>query len=269
MNVYKEQLWPSGDRHELHFRQNNSDMPKTLVAPHWHEGYEILYIRRGWGRQQINAASMSFYPGEVVVICPGDIHATEALSPKGCDVDIVQFAEDALYTGERWHDVLVSGVLRPKDGYNQLFDAISRYSRDTQPGHDVLMSGLLRLLFGALIRSQHSEMTAHYSPEIEQVCAYLQQADTLQLEQTARRFGYSPEHFSRKFHEETFISFRKYCEKIRMRRAMNLLQDGTNSLEEIADQLGYGSTSSFIRAFKRVYGTTPNAYRSRRSAFSG
>lgn len=57
------------------------------------------------------------------------------------------------------------------------------------------------------------------------------------------------------------MPFHQYCEKLRMRRAAALLQNGPESLAEIADRLGYCSASSFIRAFKRAYGMTPHAYR--------
>ncbi len=189
MPVYEERIWLHADK-RLCFLQNNSDAPKTLVAPHWHEGYEILYIRRGWGEQRINAQILPFHLGEIVVICPGDIHATEALAPKGCEIDVV-----------------------------------------------------------------------HCSPVIREICDDLRIAETLSLEQTAKRFGYTPEHLSRKFRAETGVPFHQYCEKLRMRRAAALLQSGPESLAEIADRLGYCSASSFIRAFKRAYGMTPHAYR--------
>ena len=38
MPVYEERIWLHADK-RLCFLQNNSDAPKTLVAPHWHEGY--------------------------------------------------------------------------------------------------------------------------------------------------------------------------------------------------------------------------------------
>ena len=102
MPVYEERIWLHADKRPC-FLQNNSDAPKTLVAPHWHEGYEILYIRRGWGEQRINAQVLPFHLGEIVVICPGDIHATEALAPKGCEIDVVHCSEDLLdaYESER------------------------------------------------------------------------------------------------------------------------------------------------------------------------
>ena len=142
MPVYEERIWLHADK-RLCFLQNNSDAPKTLVAPHWHEGYEILYIRRGWGEQRINAQVLPFHLGEIVVICPGDIHATEALAPKGCEIDVVHCSEDLLDAYESERAALTSGVLEAQgEGFEQLFNAIGRYARDTQPGQPLLMAGL-------------------------------------------------------------------------------------------------------------------------------
>lgn len=153
MPVYEERIWLHADKRPC-FLQNNSDAPKTLVAPHWHEGYEILYIRRGWGEQRINAQVLPFHLGEIVVICPGDIHATEALAPKGCEIDVVHCSEDLLDAYESERAALTSGVLEAQgEGFEQLFNAIGRYARDTQPGQPLLMAGFAQLLLGALVRS--------------------------------------------------------------------------------------------------------------------
>jgi len=40
-----------------------------------------------------------------------------------------------------------------------------------------------------------------------------------------------------------------------------LLKSSTLSVAKIAQKVGYGSVSSFARAFKKQYGATPGAYR--------
>ena len=171
-------------------------------------------------------------------------------------------SEDLLDAYESERAALTSGVLEAQgEGFEQLFNAIGRYARDTQPGQPLLMAGFAQLLLGALVRSARQNAAPHCSPMIREICDDLRTAETLSLEQTAKRFGYTPEHLSRKFRAETGMPFHQYCEKLRMRRAAALLQNGPESLAEIADRLGYCSASSFIRAFKRAYGMTPHAYR--------
>jgi AraC family transcriptional activator of mtrCDE len=56
---------------------------------------------------------------------------------------------------------------------------------------------------------------------------------------------------------------------LRMRQASHQLASGTLTVDQIADHAGYDSRSSFVRAFRKAYGTDPNDYRERLSLRSG
>ena len=77
-------------------------------------------------------------------------------------------------------------------------------------------------------------------------------------------FGISEGYVSSLFKKQTQIGFNEYVEKIRMAKAIDLLKEDNEkreSIEAIAEKVGYNSVQSFRRAFKRVYGTTPKNYR--------
>jgi AraC-like DNA-binding protein len=52
-----------------------------------------------------------------------------------------------------------------------------------------------------------------------------------------------------------------YLSKWRMQIAAELLRGGTTSLSEIAAEVGYESDSAFSRAFKKMTGVAPSAWR--------
>jgi AraC-like DNA-binding protein len=58
--------------------------------------------------------------------------------------------------------------------------------------------------------------------------------------------------------EET--CYRTLTERVIYRRATYLLRESKLSIKDVAAELGYGSPSSFTRAFKRVAGITPTAH---------
>ena len=234
--------------------QNNADAPCSLCFPHWHDAYEVLYIRRGAGRQQLNADMVSVQTGDVIIISPGDVHATDAVASAGCDVDVIQF--DAAAFGQ-----LPSGVYQIRDAkVYDIFDALLQCEADTRPGRQLRMTGLIFLLCGMLLAEVQRKDLPVCSGAIREITAYMEQAEDLRLEQIAARFGYSPEHLSRKFRAELDVSYRVWCERLRMRRAVKLLHDDRLSIANIAEQLGYSDASSFIRAFKHLYGVTPSQY---------
>lgn len=77
----------------------------------------------------------------------------------------------------------------------------------------------------------------------------------------AMRFGMTERRFAVLLRQETGLSFSKYMEKIRLEYACDLLKREDLTIEEIAQQIGYGSDKSFRRAFKQAFGTSPSAYR--------
>ena len=77
----------------------------------------------------------------------------------------------------------------------------------------------------------------------------------------ARKFGYSPFHFSRKFREISGVSLREYMRGRRLAFALKELRDTDRSILEIALEYGFSSHEAFTRAFKSAYGITPSQYR--------
>lgn len=260
MEIYQESLSIYSQTQQLTLLFNNTSHAGVMADPHWHNAWEILFIRRGWGDQQINAERLSFHPNDIVVIRPGDVHRTDALSDKGCDIDVLHFTESMLPDGSSVRIQLSSGVFHPEPAHiGQLFDMMRQYTPYQHPGRDMAMGGLVQALIG-LVQMGTPPDFRRYSPFIEAVCAWAKHTKDLQLSTAAARFGYSPEHLSRTFHSETGISYRLYCDRLRMRRAASLL-NGPSSMSEIAEQLGYSDASSFIRAFRQMYGITPGVYR--------
>jgi AraC-like DNA-binding protein len=79
------------------------------------------------------------------------------------------------------------------------------------------------------------------------------------LEQWARWAGISARTLSRKFLEETGMSFAQWRQWARLTQALEWLATG-RAVKDVALSLGYDSVSAFIKAFRLTLGTTPAAY---------
>lgn len=67
--------------------------------------------------------------------------------------------------------------------------------------------------------------------------------------------------FIRRFARATGMTPMEYCRAVRTARARELLEAGCLSTKEIAAVLGYGDAGAFTRAFRRLNGIPPGAYR--------
>ncbi|MFE3104381.1 AraC family transcriptional regulator [Nocardia tengchongensis] len=82
-----------------------------------------------------------------------------------------------------------------------------------------------------------------------------------QVEVAAELFM-SPRTLSRRLHEEG-TSFRALLDEVRRALSEELLDHTSMTTEQLAARLGYAEAASFIRAFRRWKGCTPQEYRSR------
>lgn len=83
----------------------------------------------------------------------------------------------------------------------------------------------------------------------------------LSLKKISEVFSISESYFSYLFKAETGRNFSEYLEELRMQQAIHLLKETDTPLSELYIHLGYNNPNSFRRAFKKVYGSSPKAFR--------
>jgi AraC-like DNA-binding protein len=85
--------------------------------------------------------------------------------------------------------------------------------------------------------------------------------EPLTVADLARAAALSPAHFSREFRRAFGEPPHRYLLTRRLERAAALLRNTDRSVAEICVAVGLSSVGSFTTTFRRVYGTTPLAYR--------
>ncbi|MGI5898340.1 MAG: helix-turn-helix domain-containing protein [Christensenellales bacterium] len=78
----------------------------------------------------------------------------------------------------------------------------------------------------------------------------------------ADKFNLSDSYFSQFFKMQTGESFSTYLESLRINKAKDIMDaDDAIEIEALCQMVGYNSSNTFRRAFKRVMGVSPSAYR--------
>lgn len=86
---------------------------------------------------------------------------------------------------------------------------------------------------------------------------------SLTLSKLSEKAAYNPKYFSRVFKSTEGEAFSTYKRTLLMQKAVKYLQNPDMPILKIAEILGYAHASSFIRAFKKVYGCSPQVFRSK------
>ena len=108
------------------------------------------------------------------------------------------------------------------------------------------------------------EKNANYtSDSIQWVKDYIRDYlhEDLSLQSIADMISLTPHYFSKLFKEETGINFIDFLTEERMKKAREFLTTTNMTIDQIAEKVGFTSSSYFIRRFKRQYGLTPGQYK--------
>jgi AraC-like DNA-binding protein len=76
----------------------------------------------------------------------------------------------------------------------------------------------------------------------------------------ARRVGLNECYLKAEFRQRTGLTIGEFVRKLRMEKALELIESGENSILQVALSVGYSNPSHFSAAFKRFYGRLPSSY---------
>lgn len=81
------------------------------------------------------------------------------------------------------------------------------------------------------------------------------------LQYVCDMYRYNSKYVSRKFREETGMSFSDYLQSCRIHHACNRLKETDRSIQEIATSIGYRDALYFSKVFRKQMGMSPSEYR--------
>lgn len=112
-----------------------------------------------------------------------------------------------------------------------------------------------------LITSRKNDSHFRTVEQIKQFIASNYADTELTLYRVAEQVERPEKYISQLFKEVTGVNLSDHLEKVRMDHAVDLLLHTGHTVDEISARVGYNSSHSFRRAFKRVTGVSPSSYR--------
>ena len=81
------------------------------------------------------------------------------------------------------------------------------------------------------------------------------------LDEISAELNLNSTYFSSAFKKETGMNVTTYIMKLRIEAAKQLLREKNDSMQTIAEDVGYSDEKYFMRKFKAEVGITPGEYR--------
>ncbi|KXG80478.1 MULTISPECIES: AraC family transcriptional regulator [Pseudomonas] len=228
--------------------------PDTLLPRHVHRRAQFLYGMSGLMEVLTDDGAWVIPPGSGVWIPPGKPHqvrmrgvSTRSLYIEPTVLPRPSSVCEALRVGPLLHQLLLASAEVPA-----LHD---------EAGRDGL---LLRLVLHELGQAEPLPLFAPLpaEPRLAALCqAFLAQPSVHTRGETwAAQLNWSPRTFSRRFREQTGLSFGRWRQQACLMAAVTRLATG-EAVTTIALDLGYESPSAFSSLYRRVMGQPPSTAR--------
>lgn len=251
------------------------DDRETKVDYHYHEFYKLLFFLSGKGSYFVEGKRYVLAPGDVVLIGKQCVHRPEFDADTACERIILYISPEFLeressgacqltdcFSKEHDH------VLRPNEKIRHrlgsILTAMEQELSSRRYGREILSTGMLLSLLVEIARSMFHKDVQKPAPlhpksqRIQDLMAYLDAhlTEELNIDVLAEKFYISRFHMMRRFREETGTTIHAYISDRRLMLARDYIHQGMPATDACF-RCGFGSYSSFSRAYGKFFGTTP------------
>ena len=124
-----------------------------------------------------------------------------------------------------------------------------------------LLSGMLRSMLESLYRTDSEENRSHREVQLLTKYIHDHMSENIGMAEFEKITHYSKYYLIHLFRQQMGVPPYRYLHQCRIQRAQELLRSTNDSVSEIAAQVGYMDSVSFIRHFQSIVGATPAQYR--------
>ena len=274
----KQQLYPVRVVHLNTFDGYYTAINRGMdISPERHEHFETVITLKNNFIHTVNGVSFRPEVGDVVILRPQDCHAAHPIGDiseavcRDIYIDPAFFKEACDYISPTLYVRIMTEKNPPSFHLNGSELTSFEESVDFSYLYAMAMDydaykSVKRIVACSLIglyvkKSFGSEKAV---PEcLTKLLEVLQRRGTekINIADTAREIGYSPDYLNRLFKEYFGKSIEQHIIECRIYDSLTLLLQTDLPVNEIAQKMGWECTGNYINHFKKIYGTTPAKYR--------
>ncbi len=252
---------------------------------HDHDFLELAYVVQGRANHQIGGRSSVIGQGDYFIVDYGVRHKYTRIGqtpfvvinclflPRLIDETLSDcrnfqdLADNYLikFSYRNLCDCPTNLIYHDHDGHiGKLFTRLSKEYNEKQAGyHEIMRCLLIEILIDAMRQiprttevPENSELVQYIADQIN-----INFMEKLSLSTLAQDCCYSLAYVSKRFKEETGMTFRDYLHTVRIRESCRLLANTTKKISEICKLVGYTDIKFFNRIFKNQMGMTPREFK--------
>lgn len=248
---------------------------------HWHDGVELIRVRRGHLHCHVNDSDFLLGPDEMCFINTDQVHRIYGAQKEKSELEKLIVNPQMLAWNQGMYEKLVAPVVSDgnfahiqMDGRSSyaariiaLLDEIKETAMKQPDGYELEVAADVHLVFRSIYMI-HEHLVQQPSDEYDlglqrKMVRYIQEhyMDKISLEDIAGSAGISRTKCTSLFKVYTETTPVDYLNSYRLEEAARRLLNEQTPVADIALSCGFSQQSYFGRMFQKEYGMTPLAYR--------
>lgn len=253
------------------------DMPDK----HYHDHFEIYFQLSGERHYFIRDRVYNVQQGNIILINSGELHKTTGAGTKNFSRILLGFRKEFLdgiiaaaddidlFLGFTRNICLIPLTLNNQEHIKQILFAMLKENQARTYGYSArIKANMLELLIfiSRYAKDYKADDMLFYNvlhKKISQILQYINNsyANKLTLSDITASFDISSYYFCRVFKTITGFTFIEYVNAVRIKQAQELLAKTDLSIIEIAQKVGFESSTHFGRVFLKIVNVSPSKYR--------
>ena len=243
------------------------------IKPHWHQELELIYVLEGYTEIVINDHMFVLNQEDIILTNAYDIHELH-----GSDAVIlsVQIDLEKLGVPEDEREGLTfdcnSSLEIDKTPYQKikvLIASLINYNLKYQDNSRYANLSILYSLFAEfmnkyrVISNSKKTQPKKYLARLREIIKYLNDNYNkgITLKELSNVFDLTVPYISSFFDKYFGNNFQDYYDELRISKSIPTLLENKLTLDDMAIKFGFTDARGYVRAFKKIYNTTPTEYR--------
>lgn len=164
---------------------------------------------------------------------------------------------------ERFSSALISTVMRIFQEMKEDIDGDVNWKDLMDNQKPATAISELRNLLTGYVERKNRENSERYDYLVDEMKKYIQAhySENIQLIDLSEEFNLSPKYCSEVFNRLSGENFKNYLNRFRINEAQRILDENPEiRITQLASEVGFSSSNSFIRVFDKYMGITPKQY---------
>jgi len=256
---------------------------------HYHNYIEILYAISGTYEVILNGKCHNFTKGDLVLINSKEVHQINCCTQEGGQYIVLRFEPEVIYSNmfhNHLHLKYVLPFILETSNHQKvmkkeiigatfipelLYEISNEFKMETF-GYELAVQNHIGRIFLWILRYFHKTSTESMQSSLTDI-AFIKRlqpsfdyvlehyAQEIKATKMATLCNMSSSYFSRTFNEYMGMNFSEYVNYIRITEAEKLLVSTAMNITEVANAVGFSTTSYFIKLFKSYKNISPKQFR--------